>query len=1147
MVQLIKKRIYKSDQSYTYNFYKVVENKKKRISSKKYHEYIKRIKKKRRNNIPLILIKSDNGIIQYGGALEEDTARDFKDLTAKIRKYKNNPELNLSKVYIIKHGIITKDDGSFNINIETEAKIKSLLELTDFEPSTRFIYMDDPDGTPKKYMVLIPNDKDLNKMGRYIEKEFKKKEFNQFSLSDNKAIITKEQVEEYFEDFSEIDRMRVNLKEKVDGQTNKQRIFTKQMGYYLKFIYKINARFGLKLNTIKPLFSFFTGPNANVDALDTQVIFSLITNGFSKEGQRGFFRTPNPVKYDVGQFKLNYATYKATMADHDYREFARFCRMTLEPMFQLNSYHYNKIVNISIDKSTKFDWENWTNNVNLYREHLRKSFVPGVGKIQCAMVKIVDDYFKIINEKNGQIAKKFMGNNGVFTLNTSSLCQFQVGGSQFHKGMTDEEEKKQLPNENIMYDVFQGFRPNDSFNPGKLVEFIEQILQYEISMIQILKLIEINHEFEHNIQKIIKDHTRASSKTEARVETYKIECDKFDKIIKDADIPILMRINKLIEYYEFVEKTYQENNEFQIRLEEAYSAFNFDFDALIKGNISADIEGIDRNDNGRLSRGLIDLRNTYKSKIANTKNEQGVIVQLHTFLEFYATYFKKFIIKEDETCGLISDFNFEKIASCITKTPKDFYKNHDYAKLLLMGEDIKKKQEEASQNAFQTTFGYMFMGQMYEKYKELHPFFYDEVFASIKEYDSVTEGKNKKILEKQGNFLNILKERKSDSQNRLKKLKLEIVAEQETTKRDAELRKAQVLTVKVAAQEAKKEQEKKMAEEAKDFDIKVHKSQNNDRRNMEISKLERQLKDFDSRILEFEEASVIGETKLAMDIAKNQIGGDFGATIDYIDDIDADISISSEDRKELDGKEIAVKRNQRVFLKSSKYGDISYIYLLNNSCRDFNPHSQIWLKTGEDVDIKLNMYQSNKTNIVKPAKNLLTSTFGKKFNSGDQLERGLEECSEYRLRSFRARDRKDYEKKKEYEENQPYYIKDKWDRFNTPDLFRDYDMWTIQKNITRPIQDDDSEIEDSLWMDLADIRMKHPTKLSSLDGMILSNNEYRRKRALESLINYVSWPDIPDNYEMPKEEKEQPINTTDISFDDMTIDSTKFLSSPPTE
>ena len=237
----------------------------------------------------------------------------FKDLTAKIRKYKNNPELNLSKVYIIKHGIITKDDGSFNINIETEAKIKSLLELTDFEPSTRFIYMDDPDGTPKKYMVLIPNDKDLNKMGRYIEKEFKKKEFNQFSLSDNKAIITKEQVEEYFEDFSEIDRMRVNLKEKVDGQTNKQRIFTKQMGYYLKFIYKINARFGLKLNTIKPLFSFFTGPNANVDALDTQVIFSLITNGFSKEGQRGFFRTPNPVKYDVGQFKLNYATYKATM------------------------------------------------------------------------------------------------------------------------------------------------------------------------------------------------------------------------------------------------------------------------------------------------------------------------------------------------------------------------------------------------------------------------------------------------------------------------------------------------------------------------------------------------------------------------------------------------------------------------------------------------------------------------------------------------------------------------------------------------------------------------------------------------------------------------------------------------------------------
>ena len=51
MVKFIKKRIYNLDKSYKYNYYQVVNNKKKRISSKKYHTYLKKIAKKKRKYI----------------------------------------------------------------------------------------------------------------------------------------------------------------------------------------------------------------------------------------------------------------------------------------------------------------------------------------------------------------------------------------------------------------------------------------------------------------------------------------------------------------------------------------------------------------------------------------------------------------------------------------------------------------------------------------------------------------------------------------------------------------------------------------------------------------------------------------------------------------------------------------------------------------------------------------------------------------------------------------------------------------------------------------------------------------------------------------------------------------------------------------
>ena len=95
------------------------------------------------------------------------------------------------------------------------------------------------------------------------------------------------------------------------------------------------------------------------------------------------------------------------------------------------------------------------------------------------------------------------------------------------------------------------------------------------------------------------------------------------------------------------------------------------------------------------------------------------------------------------------------------------------------------------------------------------------------------------------------------------------------------------------------------------------------------------------------------------------------------------------------------------------------------------------------------------------------------------------------------------------------------------DLLSKYDMWTIQKNISRPLAEDENDIEESEWIDLADIKMKYPDKLSALDNMILSDNEFRRKKALSTLIKYVSWPTIPENYNA---NKENPMDRNKIEY-----------------
>ena len=1200
MVQLIKKRIYKQDKSYTYNFYKIVGNKKKKISSKRYHEYMNRIKQKKKNSIPLILIKGGNDSIQYGGLKDTalNSARDMDDLKKRLRKYKNNPTLNLSNAYIVKHGITQNpDDNSLKINIEAEKKIKQLLKLTDFEFSTKFIYMDDENGNPKKYMVVIPEKKSVKTIQSYIENSFGHNDYNKFKIADNEGVITPQTIDEYFNDKDENTNRRMNHKEKVDKQIKKFDVFTKALGHYIKFLQSLNNLLGIKLEKIRTAnIAFF---KKNVDLLDTPVIFALITGAFAEPGKRGFYRTPNPVEYDVGELKTNYNIYKDVMKDHDYKQFARFIRTTLDNVeeFETNSKWYDPINNIDIGTINEYNWEEYVSKFDAYRTYLRKTFVPGVGKIQCGIIKVLDSYFELINERLSTIGRQFKSikSRDIFKLQPSQIClniqqggKIQRGGEaaissadanlnligvnkdaelkqelnqqldlllpgsnvvekveekvdqvvekavetqNIKKALSEKEKEKlkALPNENLYYDVFRGFRKDDGFNPAKFVDFIQQILQYEISMTEIQKLKELNDKFEERLDELKGNHDENESKAKIRRDSYIIECKKFTTILNDTDIPIMKRLNKLKEYKEYVKKTATDNIEYQQNLEKSYASYNFDVESMLSNNINLEIEvlkqilntskNVNEPDYKSFSSGLIKLRKKYKSKFAPSQKE-GETVKTYRFLEFYATIYKKLVIKKTETCDLYSAFNFEQIANCIHEDSTTIYKNYSKEKLNDMPTKLAFHQSLASKKLENLGFGYPLMEDIYKQHKYIHPFFYDEIEACITELkDKLTNDKERQDIIT-GAQLSTLKERKRVWKEELDGLKLETLMEEKHKKEQLKQQANEIVAKRAVAAQARQRYKDEIAEESKN-DIEVAPSKNAPKL-FRMNTLERKIKGIDKEIENYEASKAITETGVAMDKANNiQEGGLFTTdptlkSVTYTSDLDHVVTIDKEQPSDVKKQVQNYMLNQRVFLNKDKYQNISYIYLLNASCRDFNQTSRIWQSTKNAVDLQIDVGFTNNLHIKAPKKELLTSNFGKKFDSGSQLEQNLEECAEYRLRYPRGSDDDFYfdvlaENRKELNDVQ------RITNAYVSDITKQYDMWTIQKNVSINVNAE-GDIEENQWLDLAEIKIKAPNKLNTLDNMILSNNPIRRKRALKSLIKYVSWPDIPENYDPIKED-----------------------------
>ena len=180
MVKFIKKRVYNLDKSYKYFYYQVVNNKKKRISSKKYHTYLTKIAKKNVNTLPMILL--NNKIEKYlplsaqiGGDGDVSTSNNFDDLLEKIKKYKNNPNLKFGKTYVLDHNLVKGENGEMKISTQNEKQLTELLKYTDLLFNTQYIHLKDNNGKLKKYMILIPNKVNSSEISKHIDYYLDKK------------------------------------------------------------------------------------------------------------------------------------------------------------------------------------------------------------------------------------------------------------------------------------------------------------------------------------------------------------------------------------------------------------------------------------------------------------------------------------------------------------------------------------------------------------------------------------------------------------------------------------------------------------------------------------------------------------------------------------------------------------------------------------------------------------------------------------------------------------------------------------------------------------------------------------------------------------------------------------------------------------
>ena len=1098
MVKFIKKRVYNLDKSYKYNYYQVVNNKKKRISSKKYHTYLKKIAKKNANTLPMILLKKN--VEKYLPVSEQiggdgDVANNFDDLLEKIKKYKNNPNLKLGKTFVLDHNVIKGEKGEMQISPQNEKQLTELLKYTDLLFNTQYIHLKDNNGRLKKYAILIPNKIDSSEISKHIDYYLDKETYSTFSFNENKPEINDKMINNYLTIIDPNTGSSENLETIVNKQNEKIQKENERFSKYLSLLNKMSKDFEIIVSNLLSQSLPFNDKNAQ--SLINQVILALIANSQIEQKKEGdqtttsFYHNNNLSDYNVTYFEGNIAKYNELLGDDSknsllktYGNFPQIIRKTLDDTYQLNSKHFIPINIMDTESIDIFSWNNYFKKYNQYREEINKSLIGSNYESQCGAVKSYHQYFESINEKMNKNKRKFQGKHSTFLLSPSRKCK------------TINNTETDLNNSDQTYDMMKGFKENDNIQLESVVSVVKNLLLLELTIFELSSLQKIIKIIGKTIIDLNQSHESDEIANITNTQKFFKKTQTYKTTISNKNLSIFSRISELKEYKNYLEEAKYKNSQYEQNLSNKSKQMNF------KNNLTDDIiEKITQISNTlpKIDTNLLEeFINEYKIPIISSTDEsnseiksQQAINETYTLFEFFSNFYKKLNQSEEETCDTISVYNLEKLQKCITDAEDAFYPRDEKINL-----DLALFEEQYKDAVLKQTkdirIGYTGIKQMFDNYKHIHPFFENQLSKSISEFN---DNLDKLELEK--------KQKLEEERKKQEELDKKKEIENEANKLKELARKA--INDEQEAQERKQAINNQLIQNEKDLD------------NLQTGGL-----------LNIATAAAIPSIVAATATGPLGIGAASGLAAYGLK--------KAYDRKTYDGETVEsdnsmdignIGKNMdketfsldKIYLDKEKYKDLEYIYLINQGCEAFNKKNIIW---SQNPKKKINiMFENDKANIKKkwfpglktnfknffrldvtslmetlhPNDNYNTTMLDKQNPNDYKNAMKLEDCCEYRLRSINKDD-------VQYISHFAVNMKKEIQKLRS--------VWTIQKNIHMTPTDKESydrynDDFKSQWVDLVIVKYEHPDKLTSLDDMLLDKQAHKRRRALESLIKYATY------------------------------------------
>ncbi len=1103
MVKFIKKRVYNLDKSYKYFYYQVVNNKKKRISSKKYHTYLKKIAKKNVNTLPMILL--NNKIEKYlplsaqiGGDGDVSTSNNFDDLLEKIKKYKNNPNLKFGKTYVLDHNVVKGENGEMKISTQNEKQLTELLKYTDLLFNTQYIHLKDNNGKLKKYMILIPNKVNNSEISKHIDYYLDKKTYNTFSFNENKPEISDKIVNNYMSetnpDTGSSENLDIIVNKQFEQNQKNNVIFSK----YLLLLHKISKSFEIILSNLLSQSSTFNDKNAQ--SLTNQVVLALISDSQVEQKKEGnqietsFYNNKDLINYNVINFEGNIEKYTGLLEDNSkdglsktYGNFPKLIRKALDDIYQFNSKYFIPIKIMGTQSVDIFSWNSYFEKYNQYREAINKSLVENDYKSQCGAVNSYHQYFVNINEQMNKIKRKFQGKNATFLLSPSQECQ----------GISNTETN--LNNSSQTYDMIKGFKENDNVQLESVVSVVKNLLLLELAITELSALQNVHEIVTKNITDLINRHKSDEANVTTNVQNFFNKKKSYKTAIQDKNLSIFSRISKLKEYKTYLEETKYKNSQYEEFISNKIKQMNFKnnlTDDVIQKltKISNTLPNIDVN----LLEEFVNENRTpiISSTDDNNKDlkSQQAINEVYTLLEFFLNFFKKINQSEEEICNNISEYNLSKLQKCITDSEGNFYPRDEKVDINLALSDEQYKNAVLKQTD-KLRIGYVGIKRMYDNYKHIHPFFENQLSKSISEFN---DNLDKLELEK--------KQKLEEETRKQEELNKKVEIENEANKLKELAKKA--INDEQEVQERKQAINNQLIQNEKDLG------------NLQTGggvKINTALGMSATAAVTAAALTAVAPAMIPVSIGLAAPVAAYGLKKGYdAYTYDGDEAISNDSMEIGNNNYIGY---DKVYLDKEKYNDLEYIYLINQGCEMFQKKDVIWSKNPrKSVNI---MFQNNDANIgtgdsiktrfklmfnmnvkslmesLHPNDDYSTTLLDKKNSSDYKNIMNLENCSEYRLRCL---NKDDVQYMSHWKVNMKKHIQ------------KSRNVWTIQKNIYMTPTDTESynrykEGFVSKWVDLSVAKTQYPNDITTLDDMLLDKQAHKRRRALESLIKYATYGD----------------------------------------